>query len=199
ARGVAERRAPARRPRVVLPLRPLPVRASRRAGAVDRAGRGLRGSARRLGQGPGRALQPGALSPAGRRIPADVPLRRHGAGGARGAACGARCRERANAAAMAAALGIPAASSGGTLSASYCSLGNAHNVIGHNTIRSWGGSAAAASGLMVHTCISLRRFLTVAPPGTSERAPGNPRVPSAAAVLVGGGGEPAARVPGLCR
>src|SRR5437660_3237773 len=52
---------------------------------------------------------------------------------------------------------------------------------------------------MVRPCISLRPLFDSRTPRTSERAPGNPRVPSAAAVLVVGGGEPAARVPGLCR
>src|SRR5438445_612898 len=65
AGGVVDGRAPARCPRIVLPVGPFPVRPGGRPGAVDRAWGGLRRPARRVGQGPGRALQPGALSPAG--------------------------------------------------------------------------------------------------------------------------------------
>src|SRR6266550_2775005 len=123
SRGIASRGARARCARLVLSVGPFPLFKGRRASAVDRARQGLRRPPRRLGSRGGRALQPRALPPTGRRVSPDLQLRGDGAGGSGGAASRARGGERAGDAALASEFGIPAACRAcASLSAICCSI-----------------------------------------------------------------------------
>src|SRR3989442_516070 len=109
ARRVARRASPARRARLLLPLRSLPLRPRWRARVVVQVGPRLREPPRGVGQAAGGGVQHPPLPPAERRVFAQLPLRGHGATGARRRAGGRRRGERAPTTPVVAKLRVPAA------------------------------------------------------------------------------------------